>query len=582
MAHSLGIYLYSHGFDYVVMEGNSKRYSVSEAGSIMFEAKTVEDSKQLGKLIADHCKAFKVNQVCVSLPSVGVLNRDLGLPFSEREKVAQVIKYEIESELYHLDIDSVLVDFFELDDGRATSTMSVFALDKDRIASALEVLRNGDIDPPVIDLSTSSLCSALQVLPGERDKKEEAYLYIGAVSCHLLVFNLEGNLRACRTIPQGWLSLIRSSEVPLNVLEAAQSEEEDKEESVEEVAVSKLDLGGDTSLPYGIGLSEALSQASNESKINFFNFLYGEIRRALTALNYPSSPLYVLGAQIPGLFEHLNERMSVDVAPLDLGISSPEGEAVPVIALGAALRALGMDSLGMNFRQEDFRYARGLERIEGPLTWAMVGLIFYFAFGMAINLKVSQQKQADSDLIFSRAQQKVERLNQQVRDIESYPDDWIIKNDFVANDVAAEEHINLLNKAVGSAKQQLDQLMGEAAIEMPQSCFEAWRQLMNFLDAEMADYDGKWIIESLEFTSFDATARDSARVGVKFGITIFSDASGQLIGRFDRLQRNLQAQSFTKGEVAIPSTEPASVPDAKTAVVELSIVASNPNAGGVL
>ena len=65
------------------MEGNSKRYSVSEAGSIMFEAKTVEDSKQLGKLIADHCKAFKVNQVCVSLPSVGVLNRDLGLPFSE-------------------------------------------------------------------------------------------------------------------------------------------------------------------------------------------------------------------------------------------------------------------------------------------------------------------------------------------------------------------------------------------------------------------------------------------------------------------------------------------------------------------
>jgi len=124
--------------------------------------------------------------------------------------------------------------------------------------------------------------------------------------------------------------------------------------------------------------------------------------------------------------------------------------------------------------------------------------------------------------------------------------------------------------------------MGEAAIEMPQSCFEAWRQLMSFLDAEMADHDGKWIIESLEFTSFDATARDSARVGVKFGITIFSDASGQLIGRFDRLQRNLQAQSFTKGEVAIPSTEPASVPDAKTAVVELSIVASNPNAGGVL
>ena len=582
MANSLGIYLYSHGFDYVVMEGTSKRHSVSSSGSIMFESGIAGEAKPLGRLIADHCKAFKTNQICVTLSSVGVLNRELGLPFSDRDKVAQVIKYEIESELYHLDIEHVLVDFFELNDGRATSTMSVFALDKDRVNASLEVLRNGDIDPPIVDLSISSLYSALQVLPEEREKKEEAYLYIGADCCHLLVLNIEGELRACRTIPQGWLSLVRSLDMPVMEEKEEEDDKDNQEADIELSSDVSFDLGGDTSLPYGVGLNEVLSQSSSERRANFFELLYAEIRRALTALNYSNSPLYVLGAQIPGLSEYLNDRMSAEVAPLDLGISSPEGEAPPAIALGAALRAIGGASLGMNFRQEEFRYARGLERIEGPLTWAMVGLIFYFAFGMAINLKVSQQKQADSVLIFSRAQQKVERLNQQVRDIDSYPDDWIIKNDFAANDVAIEENINLLNKTVGAAKQQLDQLMGEAAIEMPQSCFEAWRLLMNFLDSEMGDYEGKWIIESLEFTSFDATARDSARVGVKFGITIFPDSSGQLIGRFDRLQRNLQAQSFTTGDVSIPSTEPASVPDAKTAVVDLNIIASNPNTGEAL
>ena len=153
----------------------------------------------------------------------------------------------------------------------------------------------------------------------------------------------------------------------------------------------------------------------------------------------------------------------------------------------------------------------------------------------------------------------------------------MIKNDFSANDVPQEEHIHLLKRSVDKAKKDLDQLMGEDEVEMPQSCLEAWRLLMNYLEVEMADYGGKWMIESFEFTSFNKSANEPAHVGVKFGITIFPDSSGQLIGRFDRLQRNLQAQDFTVGQVEIPSTEPASIPEAKTAIVEVDILAINPN-----
>jgi hypothetical protein len=380
----------------------------------------------------------------------------------------------------------------------------------------------------------------------------------------------------------GWLELSRSLAVDDVFVPESSDDETDVDETdvddSDDEADCQFELGGDTSIPFGNDFDEVVAQCSATAKQSFIRTLESELRRALTALNYTGLPLYLLGAQLDGLAEELSSGLAIQVAPLDLGITAADDSVPHTIALGAALRAIGAESLEMNFRQEEFRYARGVERIEGPLTWAMVGLVFYFAFGMAIDVKLSQQKSGDAAVIFSRARQKVQRLNEQVSNSDDYPDDWIIKNDFSANDIPAEEHIHLLKSSVDKAQKKLDQLMGEDEVEMPQSCLEAWRLLMNHLEVEMADHEGKWMIESFEFTSFNASANEPAHVGVKFGITIFPDSSGQLIGRFDRLQRNLQAQDFTIGQVKIPSTEPASIPEAKTAVVEVDVIATNPNA----
>ncbi|MFT7516486.1 MAG: hypothetical protein ACI84O_000267 [Myxococcota bacterium] len=588
MANSLGIHLYSHGFDYVVLEGTTKRYSVSDSGSVYFSASDVAEVKSVAKRIAEISKGFKGNQICLSLSSSAVLNRELGLPFSNREKVAQVIKFEIESELYHLNIDDVIVDFFELDDGRATSTMSVNALSKTRLQTALDICESASFDPPIVDLSIASLFNALKSLPSSERTDQEAYFHIGAESSQLLVLSPGGLVRATRTVPLGWLELARKLEgegIP-DIPDADDSavEEDAAEDDAEEEASEddndepkQLDLGGDTSIAFGFGFDEVMEQCSAAEHQAFARVLEAELRRVLTALNYGDLPLYLFGAQLPGLAESLSLGLNMQVAPLDLGISGPDDSIPHAVAFGAALRALGTEALEMNFRQEEFRYARGVERIEGPLTWAMVGLVFYFAFGMAIDVKLSQQKSADASVIYARARQKVQRLNEQVQNINDYPDEWIIKNDFSANDVPQEEHIHLLMRSVGKATDTLDELMGEAAIEMPQSCLEAWRLLMNFIETEMADYQGKWMLESLEFTSFNKSASEPAHVEAKFGITIFPDSSGLLIGRFDRLQRNLAAQEFTVGEVKIPTTEPASIPEAKTATVVVDILAVNPN-----
>ena len=618
MARSLGIHLQSHGFDFALLEGSAKRYSVTKSGSTVFRAEDLRSTKRLGKLIADTVKAGKVDQVIVTLPASGVVMRELSMPFNDREKVMQVLKFEVESELYHLDIDDVIADFIELNDGRATPTLLVSVLEKERIASSLEVLDHADCDPPVVTLSHGSLLAALNELPhtGSSDvDSREAYLHIGAESSLMMVLNGDGSLYAVRALPLGWLELARGiniEDAEMALPESSDSEDSEDSEAVDEESEGAEDgaessegitaeassedgaeesedsedsddddhevsIGGDSSLPYGISFETALELADDATQRSFMTRFASEIRRGLAAMGIPSGgSLYMLGALIPGLEGFLEARLGKDIAPLDLGHSDKNDLAPEPIAFGAALRGLGVDISPMNFRQEEYRYARGLERVEGPLTLALVGLIVFFAIEFVMNFKVIQQRQSDSELLYVKAHNKVEELNESVREQEEFPIEWIIKSDFAGTGVADEERIVRLGNNVRKGKEQLDELMGASALEMPASCLEAWRQLMAFLEDEMASYNGRWMIENFEFSSVEASSRMPAHVDAKFGITIFPDGSGDFIARFDQIPTALNRQDWTVGEALIPNTESVGDEGAKTGVVKVKILTKSP------
>lgn len=588
MATSLGIHLQSHGFDYVLLEGSAKKHFVKSSGGAVYRPEDLQNSKLLGKLISDTVKIGKVDQVVVTLPASGVVMRELSLPFSDREKVMQVLKFEIESELYHLSFDDVMADFIELSDGRATPTLLVSVLQKDRVSAALDIMGAADWDPSGITLSHGSLYTALQALPrtaAADDEQLETYLEIGSESSSLLVLNADGTLRGSRALPMGWREMTRGAFVADAIVEPvveesgeaeAENEEETSASEEAETETMELALGGDVSLPFGIGFSTALEMASEAQVQGFLTSIAKEVRRALVALGSQEGPVYLLGACIPGLEEHLQARLGREVAPLSLGMVGAKGEEPNAVALGAAMRGIGVETEAMNFRQEEFRYARGLERIEGSLTLALVGLIVFFAFELAINLKVAQQYKLDSAAIFKRANDKVVVLNTKVKEDEEYPDEWIIKNNFAGIDVAEAGRIGLLTNNVRKAQKQLDELMGESDLEMPPSCLEAWRLLMLFLEDELVDYDGRWMIENFSFTSVDGNAREDAHVSVKFGITISPDGSGSFIGRFDRLLANLKAEPWTMGSPTLPSTDNAVEGGGKTGIVSVKILAGKP------
>lgn len=614
MARSLGLYLQSHGFRYALLEGSGKRFTVKASGEGQFQAEEAGHPKALGRHLAEAIKgavkSAKADQVVITLPAGGVVMRELSLPFSEREKVMQVLKYEIEGELYHLSAEDVVVDFLELDDGRATPTLLTSVMPNDRIEGVLGVLDGADWDPPVLTLEHGSLLTALRAMPRPEgpsdDDVVEVYLHVAAESSVLMLLNPDGGLRGVRAVPLGWRELTRG--LAQEPAEDSPEEEEAAEAEIldadgEVVAVAEVDaeggdaelaeadgeeeeeeaaedgLGGDHSLPFGLDLETALALSTEEAKQSFYKKLAAEVRRGLAALGSSSGPLYLLGAILPGLDQALSQRLSREVSPLDLGFADDAGNPPDAVALGAALRGLGESAEGMNFRQEQFRYARGLERIEGPLTLALVGLIFWFVLDLALNVRVAQRKQADYRDLYARANQKVEALNTKVRDDEEYPDDWLIQNDFAGLDLAENERLDQLSRRVNKAKVQLDELMGESALEMPPSSLEAWRLLMTFMDDHMKDYPERWMIENIEFTSMDRSASQGPHVKVRFGITFFGD-NGLITSRIDRLERELSAQEWVMNGATMPETKDGAVPDTKTGTMTVEILTEKPKEEG--
>jgi hypothetical protein len=84
------------------------------------------------------------------------------------------------------------------------------------------------------------------------------------------------------------------------------------------------------------------------------------------------------------------------------------------------------------------------------------------------------------------------------------------------------------------------------------------------------------MIESFEFSSVAANSRTPAHVSAKFGITIYPDGSGNLIGRFDNLATALKRQEWTTGEPQIPTTESIGNEGAKTGVAKVLILTEQP------
>jgi len=617
---SLGISIRPDGFDFAICDGTLKKYSVAAAGSGLIPTDSTDPARDLGKALAAALKssgATKYDRLTVAAPSLDSPLRELSLPFSDRDKIMQVLKFEVESEIYHFEIDELVSDYVELHDDRATTTLLVASEPKTSVQTTLDALAAAGLDASVLDLDYGSLCAMVSRLPQAEEQDPElaelsvaeqadvlhGMLHVGPYASILMAYSARG-VRAVRVLHVGYRELGKDlsdeqaqggpPEIEAEVVESDQGAPQDSGEG--ELAASEteagetpdgdadgeaaededLDLrdslyGVDGALPTGLTVEQMLERASAEAVATFRKRLVTEVRRGLLASSLNLRGLAVVGAQVPGLDEQLQQRIGVATRVVEL-----ESNACP-IAVGAALRGLGEKASVMNFRQEEFRFTKGLERIEGPLTFALVCLVAYFVLAGVVDFKVATSKKTAAasldpergSLLQITAKKVDELLNQDLQ--EDAPDDWRVTTNYEGRGLPLQNHIVSINNGVKRASDSLDELLGTGTLEMPQSCLDAWRLVSDVLKREL-DGDGRprWMLEELSLQSIKPRQRTAAHVEVKFRISILGTGTEPIrVG--DNLVSEFKNQAWNLNNPILAGWEPVEVGEGRSQMITLSV-----------
>src|SRR5262245_51157707 len=112
MSQSVGIHLGERTFRVVALEGSLKKHKLvcAEAGDIPTgEGAAQALSERLKEIAKDH--KLSADSVYLAIDSGVAAFRSLTLPFDDRDKIEEVIKFEVEGNLPQYDIEQVVVDF---------------------------------------------------------------------------------------------------------------------------------------------------------------------------------------------------------------------------------------------------------------------------------------------------------------------------------------------------------------------------------------------------------------------------------------------------------------------------------------
>jgi hypothetical protein len=335
----------------------------------------------------------------IALASVDCTFRDLEMPFTSADQIGKVIKFEAESHLQLVEIDSVVVSYQVMDsDGKGGSRVLATACSKDQIRSILRDLSGISVDPQFADLHLTAVYTALKATgylspppppaadlpPSEVDKGETLLvLECDPDLTHLLVARGD-TLVAARAIrlalgvPKDDAAGEPAAEAAADAEGGAPASGGSRGDHHDETMVVVDDLGGE-------------GGARGRRGGDYFARLKREVQRSLFRIGPAAETVdrvLVLGsATADPLFVERLERalaLPVEVAkPYDkvehdldeeaLALANAEGAA----ALGVAVRLLGYaEGSRVDFRQEEVRYARRFDQVKVALSsLAIVALV---------------------------------------------------------------------------------------------------------------------------------------------------------------------------------------------------------------
>jgi len=487
MAKAVGLDIGSHSCKVAVLDGGAKsaklvryveRVYEREEGQVLSPAAVIDAVRAA----MSAAKAPK-NAVSVALATEQCILRELSCPFSSDDQIAKVIKFEFEPHLHSAAIEDVVLDFIKTGVTRQGTRLLVFACMKDVLRARLDALKLAGVDPLHLDVGVAALFNVAHASGVLEEHPDCLIIDIGARTTKALYVQ-DGRLKVARSMRLGSDSVEQKLTRDLEGDDKAAAKALSEAQLVEALAQAPDDPASTLEIVHSV---EALEGAVARSRQNeFMSRVLRETQRTIPTIADDAAPTCVFLTGGGSHHAHARERIAshfgVEVRDLPVAdaiehkLPPSEAESMAVtgaVAVGTALKVLGMDAAGIDLRKEDFRFARTFDQIKTALATG-VTLLFFAVFLMFLT-QVTRWKKAKAE--FGQLQVVVNtELNTEVfdayEDAVHKPKKGTIKKDIDGYFVSVTRRVN-------GIRDHLQNELGLATSVPPiLSCLRTWGAVM--------------------------------------------------------------------------------------------------------
>lgn len=401
MARSVGIDLGAYSTKVVGLETAGKGYRIYHFSDTPVPQSAEEASPS--DLLASTFKDGRLprDQAVLGLDAHASVIREITVPFTSKEQIRKIIKYESESHLFSFGIDEVIVDFVQVREHADSSDLIVVAVVKEVLREKLSWVEAAKVEPIAADIDLLAHYNSLSITPYPKEHGAIALLDIGYRSMKLMVVE-DGKPIQLRGIRGGYSSIISAvaretnltlpaaeTKVRTLIPEIADAVRPDLEGAEEMVVVDD-----DESFPEPSDIDRNRDDLESELLVQrmaaFRQRVVREVNRSLARVP-TKKPVELLlitggGSTIPALDETIAAGIGIPVKPFDIldYVDHPfdDGERASVepfvsVPLGLALKPIGGDASGTQFRREEYAFQKRFEAIKVPLTACLVALLLF-------------------------------------------------------------------------------------------------------------------------------------------------------------------------------------------------------------
>lgn len=535
MAKACGIRIGPRRYELVVLEGGAKRSKIVSWTSGELPPGGLGDPDATGRVLAEAARAHGVpkENIGIALDARPAAFRQLQLPLSDPAKIERVIKFEVESRLPQFNIDDVVVDFHVLEAIDNSSNLLVTAVPKSPIREAIEACEKGGLQAHEVELETSALVNAAVGAGLCPAGSAQVLVHVGEESTSVVTVD-GGEVREMRVIQIGALSHLPRPAVP--------SDSDGEEEGADAATGEEVPAAAEAT---------ELSPAEQRRKLEQnLQRIRRELARTVTGARtvHPIEAVLACGLPLPGFPG--GDVQGVPVRPLRVESEDadvPDGDPVPVVAYGAALRELGAGVLRPSLRREELRYTGAFERLELPL--AVTSLLLVTLLGVW-NIFIDRDIQFVSAALHSwwntSRNFMLTDLEQGTRGNLEFPSERLqryVKAVDAGEDPEFTNHFDALVRVKAMLSSEIremrKQLGRDTELERPQSAFKATTLVLGLFEGA-EEFGIRPSFRRVRASYQKATRGQPERVRVTMDLTIFADSATTARAGYERLLQSFQ------------------------------------------